>query len=287
MIEGLRYGSNPLLEMRIHDINLEVDLSRHDPNHPGEKQDFDGTGYPDSKQISDTDTDLIAANEEVSFYWTGPWPLLHYVFGILICPESVPEGHPAKPAEGTTLHYHIAKNLLSQTESWDIHTEDDGSFGQPSDEILNQQVGFLGDVLVLVLIGALIGLEIAMHHGNIPMMVAMILDIVIASVTFFEMYDWFHEKMLSEGKWTHYECAHHWFILGLGLLCSTLGPFIIFGLVNFYEPMTPAAQVLADTAGEMAPVQAIAMDMKLAIIFLIAMAVACFYRAFLHLVRSF
>ncbi|NHJ15117.1 MAG: hypothetical protein EAX95_15650 [Candidatus Thorarchaeota archaeon] len=41
VIEGLRYGSNPLLEMRIQDINIVADLSRLLVSYRGTRGGFD------------------------------------------------------------------------------------------------------------------------------------------------------------------------------------------------------------------------------------------------------
>ncbi|NHI83383.1 MAG: hypothetical protein EAX81_03675 [Candidatus Thorarchaeota archaeon] len=66
---------------------MEVDLSRHDPNNsddpppsgdPEEGTDFDGTEQGLSPRTqADVDSHLSDAAENIDFYWTGPWPLLH------------------------------------------------------------------------------------------------------------------------------------------------------------------------------------------------------------------
>ncbi|NHJ15238.1 MAG: hypothetical protein EAX95_16270 [Candidatus Thorarchaeota archaeon] len=63
--------------MKIHDITLEVDLSRHDPNHPGEEQDFDGTSIPKPDTVPIIDNYIEGAQSTTDSWWTGPWPVLH------------------------------------------------------------------------------------------------------------------------------------------------------------------------------------------------------------------
>ncbi|NHI83926.1 MAG: hypothetical protein EAX81_06465, partial [Candidatus Thorarchaeota archaeon] len=57
-------------------------LSRHDPNHPGEEQIYDGTtkGIATEANLQQCDNDLCtAAQELVRFDLTGPWPLFHLI----------------------------------------------------------------------------------------------------------------------------------------------------------------------------------------------------------------
>ncbi|NHJ14003.1 MAG: hypothetical protein EAX95_10030 [Candidatus Thorarchaeota archaeon] len=92
VIEGLRYGSNPLLEMRIHDLALLTDLSRHDPNHPddpppgGEPENdmkYDGTGHGlvedplANEEVNSFWSDLQTLCEDIINWWESVWPRLH------------------------------------------------------------------------------------------------------------------------------------------------------------------------------------------------------------------
>ncbi|NHJ14016.1 MAG: hypothetical protein EAX95_10095 [Candidatus Thorarchaeota archaeon] len=96
VIEGLRYGSNPLLEMRIHDLALLTDLSRHDPNHPDDpppsgdpeegmacdgtyemKSRFDAQFAMTSESKQRAENALYDGATKPDPHWTGPWPLLH------------------------------------------------------------------------------------------------------------------------------------------------------------------------------------------------------------------
>ncbi|NHJ15137.1 MAG: hypothetical protein EAX95_15750, partial [Candidatus Thorarchaeota archaeon] len=114
VIEGLRYGSNSLLEMRVHDINLEADLSRHDPNHPGQEQVYDGTndGLADSQRLQSAIHAEEMMNEATSCieaHWTGPWPMLHYLIQELIM-------------EGVFILVDVALDILGSisVESFDV-----------------------------------------------------------------------------------------------------------------------------------------------------------------------
>ncbi|NHI83378.1 MAG: hypothetical protein EAX81_03650 [Candidatus Thorarchaeota archaeon] len=55
MVFNCQNASYDLVEMRVHDILLEVDLSRHDPNNPGQEQLYDGTskGVSESQQAKE------------------------------------------------------------------------------------------------------------------------------------------------------------------------------------------------------------------------------------------
>ncbi|NHJ15122.1 MAG: hypothetical protein EAX95_15675 [Candidatus Thorarchaeota archaeon] len=119
VIQGQRYGNNPLLEMRIQDITLEVDLSRQDPNHPGQEQDFDGTASPLKKTTAEADFNLMSLMPEVITSWTGPWPLFHV------------EIHKDVPHPEGILHVtaHTAKNLLGITEQSGFFATGDDSIG--------------------------------------------------------------------------------------------------------------------------------------------------------------
>ncbi|NHJ15313.1 MAG: hypothetical protein EAX95_16650, partial [Candidatus Thorarchaeota archaeon] len=73
-------GNNPLLEMRIHNIILSADLSRHDPNHPGQEQVYDGTSEGLATQQNKDEQEIYAqliAENYAKGNWTGPWPVYH------------------------------------------------------------------------------------------------------------------------------------------------------------------------------------------------------------------
>ncbi len=81
---GQRYSTYSLVDMRIHDINVVADLTRHDPTapDPDEPVDYDGTSTSsgeDSARVHEQDTEAMTdqADASISIYWTGPWPELH------------------------------------------------------------------------------------------------------------------------------------------------------------------------------------------------------------------
>ncbi|NHJ15135.1 MAG: hypothetical protein EAX95_15740 [Candidatus Thorarchaeota archaeon] len=66
--------------MNIQDITLEVDLSRHDPNNPGEEQLYDETNQGHSSSTKQgVDFYVNDAKNYVESFWTGPWPECHVV----------------------------------------------------------------------------------------------------------------------------------------------------------------------------------------------------------------
>ncbi|NHJ12426.1 MAG: hypothetical protein EAX95_02065 [Candidatus Thorarchaeota archaeon] len=98
--------------MRIHDLLLETDLTRHDPNNPtypppsGDPENgtvFDGTDKGAAESDTETQKDLRVhdAEEELLVYWTGPWPWLHFER-----PESL-------ASYGSS--FHVKRDLLDTT----------------------------------------------------------------------------------------------------------------------------------------------------------------------------
>ena len=106
-LRGVRYSGNSLVDMRIHDITVIADVNALPPDTPPgeepEPEEYDGTdeGRFTQEDLDNVDSDLDDAMAQVDIYWTGPWPLLHYEINAPLAPEYVPEGHPAKEAEGT------------------------------------------------------------------------------------------------------------------------------------------------------------------------------------------
>ncbi|MHA2033974.1 MAG: hypothetical protein ACTSX3_01580, partial [Candidatus Thorarchaeota archaeon] len=85
---GYCYSSHDVVEMRVHDIRVVADLSRHDPTASvsDEPEPYDGTheGKADAGprrilSIASQNRADNALNEGATApqpYWTGPWPLL-------------------------------------------------------------------------------------------------------------------------------------------------------------------------------------------------------------------
>jgi hypothetical protein len=79
VVEGLRYGSNPLLTMRIHDITVVADPNRRLHDEP-ELKEADGTvgGFtPCLAAISLMNGFSAQLDANTTSWWTGWWPLLH------------------------------------------------------------------------------------------------------------------------------------------------------------------------------------------------------------------
>lgn len=139
------YVDYNLVYMKTHDINLAADLTALDPNAPSP---YDGTGTIPPSEEQELHSGLSDAALSINIYWTGWWPLLHFEFCIDLVPEDIPEGHPAKDAEGASLYGHIAKNLLRETEEEELTILDYGELEPESNEILNQQVGAIGGLIL-------------------------------------------------------------------------------------------------------------------------------------------
>jgi len=70
------------VDMRIHDINVEADLNRHNPNapSPGEPVDDDGSAFghePSGEAVAYVDSLMSLAEANTVTWWTGWWPVLH------------------------------------------------------------------------------------------------------------------------------------------------------------------------------------------------------------------
>jgi hypothetical protein len=170
MLLGYRHSHYNLVDMRIHDINVEADLNRHNPNapNPDDPVDSDGTatGYkPASAAISFVDMLVDMATANTLSWWTGWWPLLHTrTTGIL--------------ASGAFYIYQTAVDLLSEfiLEVLDLDTPNDDDLSESEITMLAMQSheNFLWDVFFLEIEGTLIG---------IASILMIAIDILLASLT--------------------------------------------------------------------------------------------------------
>ena len=83
VLYGTQYYSTPLVDARVHDINVVADLNRHNPNapNPDDPVEFDGTGdgaITSSIQVIIEEL-MITAMDLIDGYWTGWWPVFHLV----------------------------------------------------------------------------------------------------------------------------------------------------------------------------------------------------------------
>jgi hypothetical protein len=124
VIQGHRYQGNSLIDLRIKDINVKVDLNAEDSNapEPAEPVEYDGTQNQSEGETAQTDVDLTEAIAEVICYWTGPWPLFHVEI-------NQPIGHPDGQL---TVRAHTAKNLLGVTEYSSCSVVGDDATPNPS-----------------------------------------------------------------------------------------------------------------------------------------------------------
>ncbi len=82
VVLGYRHSHYNLVDMRIHDINVEADLNAHDPNasNPEDLVEFDGTPEGYSEGATDGTKDANNAEQlaidSLTAEWLGPWPAL-------------------------------------------------------------------------------------------------------------------------------------------------------------------------------------------------------------------
>ncbi|MBD3160121.1 MAG: hypothetical protein GF309_15185, partial [Candidatus Lokiarchaeota archaeon] len=89
VIQGHRYQGNSLIDLRIKDINVKVDLNAENPNapEPGEPVEYDGTNQGPSD--ADVGEKFVGgyeqmASEAVSATWDGPWPVLNIACNLIV-----------------------------------------------------------------------------------------------------------------------------------------------------------------------------------------------------------
>ncbi|NHJ12429.1 MAG: hypothetical protein EAX95_02080 [Candidatus Thorarchaeota archaeon] len=214
VIEGLRYSNKPLLEMRIHDILLETDLTRHDPNNPtypppsGDPEqgmEFDGTEQGLSPRTqADVDSHLSDAAEEVETEWTGPWPLLHF----LVVTQAI---------------FHMAVDLLGETvvyesDSMGLNEEDFGN--------AKQVWAFMGEIALwiyaLIMICAVAEKIPTGWFGIVAVVGFMGITLGLA---------WIHSHLLVDnGIWTAGAAAWFFLVLGISCFCIAAGLKTIGGV---------------------------------------------------------
>ncbi len=80
VIQGDRFKSDALLQLRVHDINVVADLNRHDPTAPDpeEPQEFDGTVEGANNELLAEPT-TQSAESYIQVWWDPDswWPILH------------------------------------------------------------------------------------------------------------------------------------------------------------------------------------------------------------------
>ncbi len=76
-ILGYRAYSYPLVEMRVHDINVVADLDQHRPPEPVALDGtVDGAATNSNRATQESSSQRVAA-EYLKGYWTLPWPVYH------------------------------------------------------------------------------------------------------------------------------------------------------------------------------------------------------------------
>jgi hypothetical protein len=83
MLLGYRYSHYNLVDMRIHDINVEADLNRHNPNAPSPDDPVESDGTAQGSVSEDAKRTAgggftEASNQLVIMFWTPGWPMLNF-----------------------------------------------------------------------------------------------------------------------------------------------------------------------------------------------------------------
>lgn len=154
---GQRYSSYSLVDMRVHDINVVADLTRHDPTAPNPEEN-DGTVRglkPCAAAVSFVDSMVSMSASNTVSWWTGWWPVIHVkTFGSL---ES-----------GASFSYQIAVDLLGTVSLEDMSiatAREDGYDDATIQAMVNQgDADFLAELgMGLTLIAAEIILVVAIE----------------------------------------------------------------------------------------------------------------------------
>jgi len=252
VVMGQGYALNPILGMRIHDINVEADPNKRVPTEP-EPVEADGT-TPGS--VSETDTETIESDMEVGFsllsvYWTGPWPLLHFVTEVEVVPENLPPTHPAKPSEGKTLTMHTARNLLRETEINDV-SADGGTqdlFSGEWGEILILDILLTFMTTPARLVAAVV--ENAAWTGNGPLLLISVAVMTALLVIAYKVAYDFTMAKIESGNWSYSDAGFVWVWLAVSLLLSLIGVdvFFLFPMLFGAIPLGFAAKAMNECDG--------------------------------------
>ncbi|MFW9845734.1 MAG: hypothetical protein ACFFD6_03215 [Candidatus Thorarchaeota archaeon] len=210
VIEGLRYGSSPLIDMRIHDINVEADLSRSNPNNPDPEEpvNFDGSEQGLSpKTQAQVDSHLTDASGQVQTWWTGPWPMLHI-------------------STNSQFVFHMAVDLLGTAEIYD------SSPSQATEEDFNNAQrtwGFAVEIglwTLALIITCAVAEKIPTGWAAIAAVVSiMLLTLGIA---------WMHSHTLVDnGMWNAGAAAWFFLLLSLTYLCMAAGYKKVGGIAAY------------------------------------------------------
>jgi len=285
---GQRSNSYTLVDMRIHDVNLVADLTRHDPPAPDPEDpvDYDGTRTPPAYDRARADQEAAQAMDVVDPYWTGPWPLLHYQYSLQLVPSNVPAGHPAFAMAGLTLLVHVAKNILGYVEILDVTTSGDGSFLQPSDPIRSIAYNIIIGLINIDIRLSAYAFEIAAESGCIPALVAATVCLATSiGLLIYEMTT-YSNSMIAKGAWTEFDACCFYIFWGALTLLNALGFSVLVTIRNLLYGPNPA-QELEEAAAEVKGPSGIFLSSKVALCVLLGISIWCFVVAYDHLVKSF
>ena len=87
-IFGIRYASYGMVELRVHDINVVADLTRHDPTAPDPDESVVNDGTPFGIAESTKGKTFAAQYEDIAanaltLVWLAPWPALEFTCNLI------------------------------------------------------------------------------------------------------------------------------------------------------------------------------------------------------------
>jgi hypothetical protein len=131
---GYKYSHYNLVDMRIHDINVEANLAALNPNAPSP---YDGTDLGVGETAPPPQDEWPS---KVISWWTWPWPELH---------SRIEESHP----EGISVTAQIKTDLLGflTIETLSVNDNEGGTIENLSDAVIDITVQLLIDKLAIAI----------------------------------------------------------------------------------------------------------------------------------------
>ena len=220
VVMGQGYDSSPLLDMRIHDINVEAETLRNIPQIPAPVHaDATPEGVTTTEDETQADIDLTQAMQALTIYWTGWWPLLHVIMVYeIIHPETT-----------MVVETHEARNLAGVQEFRTCSVNGDASILEPSSEE-DEWIGTLLETAVPAILGFSIVVAGAFLESLLRSPAPNPIAVCIASAALSSLALWavilpsvFAYKMVQQGDWTRNDAGRYLFELAFGWLLASLG----------------------------------------------------------------
>ncbi|MFX0054126.1 MAG: hypothetical protein ACFFAX_01650 [Promethearchaeota archaeon] len=227
VIEGQRYASNTLVDMRIHDINVVADLSQHAPDDPNPEEPIplDGSGsIPDAT----VEENRVQNFFDVAFayivpYWTleNFWPWLH------IATDEPPDTE-------TSCDVHVSVDLLQTIRVHSLSamtvpesTRTDEQIDQDARGFVDYMFEFITRFAVHAALAFMIGLAgraidmvsaVVVNPANLLILLVMLAAWVVLVASYFTWLDY----MVSNGYMHPWSAAGSTLFLMLGLFTGPI-----------------------------------------------------------------